>query len=266
MKYIQSKSKKKVMNVINMSQYNISGNYVTIFGELHTTIPLLYDKKLGIGLDEFILDRIHKNKSIKILLEYNPDFNPLTIESNNINEIYRKLYDNNLNSHIIPFDYKYYFINYHDYFKLFNSLEFLKLTKNQIIKCYLDPYFDKSKHHAFNLDMVDYTKDAYNYLYEYLKNIENRLGYLYEDINLPKNKKVYKSNDMLRFELIINWANLADFFILREILKKQTSEYIIVVGDNHRINIQKILFNFPKLAETNGELFGIYEPEIKRKS
>ena len=62
MNYIKSESKKKVMGVSNLCQYQINNNYITLFGEFHSTVPLFFDTKIGIGLDEFVLDRVKKNK------------------------------------------------------------------------------------------------------------------------------------------------------------------------------------------------------------
>jgi hypothetical protein len=243
-----------------MTQYCIDDNYVTLFGEFHSRVPILFDPSTGIRIDDFILDRIEKNPSTRVLLEYHPIFNPLTIGSININHIYGALSCCGLTDKIIPFDYKYYFVDVDKYFKLFNINEFTKFSNTDIRNFFIEPFFDKSKHDAFVLDSRLYTQDAYEYLMMYLKNIENRLGYLFTDIALPQDKKVFNTNDLLRYELVSDWTDMADFFMLKEILKNIEMEYIIIVGDKHRQNIQKVFNNFPRLFESSGELAGAYEP------
>lgn len=258
MNYTQTKSKKKVVNVLNMTQYCIHGNYITLFGEIHTRVPLLYDPSTGIRLDEFILDRVQKNPNTRVLLEYHTTFNPMTIGSININQIYTTLASNNMVDKIIPFDFKYYFLDIRNYFKLYDISEFSKLSTQEIKDNYLEPFFDKGKHDAFLLDRSKYSPGAYAYLFEYLKNVENRLGYLFTDIILPVSNKVYKTPAALAAELSSDWTDLADFFTLREVLKNQRMEYVIVVGDKHRQNIQKVFNNFTRLLETTGEIDGLY--------
>ena len=99
MKYVKSKSIKKIEDVSNISQYYIHNNYITLIGEFHSIAPGLYNKKNSITVSNFILDRIRNNSSIRIFLEYSEYQDPETVGSVNINQTYKilkshKLLDN----------------------------------------------------------------------------------------------------------------------------------------------------------------------------
>ena len=66
---------------------------------------------------------------------------------------------------------------------------------------------------------------------------------------------------MIRYELQANWGSVADFYILKELLKNNddnVTEYIILVGDKHRENIQKVFDKFDKIIQNKGDTYQTY--------
>jgi len=262
MKYVKSKSIKKIEDVSNISQYYIHNNYITLIGEFHSIAPGLYNKKNSITVSNFILDRIRNNSSIRIFLEYSEYQDPETVGSVNINQTYKILKSHKLLDKIIPFECRYHFIDIKKYPILFNIHNFRKLTNNQIRKYYIEPYFNKRSDLLY-LNKNVYNEEAYDYLITYLDLIKGNFEYYSAQMEYPIEKRLFKTPEEISKQLVSEWAKVADFFILKELLKDKKMEYIILVGDKHRENLQTIFNMFPKIFQSSGSLTGIYEIESK---
>ena len=254
--FIQTKEKMKVKDVVNLSQYCIHDRLITVIGEHHLNKTRhVLD---SISIDDYILERIKRNKNIKILLEYCEIVDPLKVGSININLVYKKLQDTRHLDKIIPFDNRLYFLKENQ--DLLYNTPYFNYKNDEIYFKFLQPYFTLAQQ-MFYIDEKLYSKSAITYLYAYLRNIENRLGYLIQDLQLPQTKKVYKTYEMIRYELQANWGSVADFYILKELLKNNddnVTEYIILVGDKHRENIQKVFDKFDKIIQNKGDTYQTY--------
>ncbi len=57
--------------------------------------------------------------------------------------------------------------------------------------------------------------------------------------------KVYGNTDLIMFFMVL-WADVADFYILKTLLKKSKCDYIVLIGQHHAENFQNIFMQQSK--------------------
>lgn len=252
------KTNKKILCVNDIVQINLDGKLITIIGENHLCNKTkISSTENNITIDQFILERISNNNNIKIMLEYIPELEDINyIESVNINLIYRALLSNKYIDKIIPFDKRWYFLNIPTYFDyMFTSKEFD--SKKFIYDAFIDPFY--KYYSLLSFDERLYSEKTRKYLSDYLNSIDNNFKNIYNEIE--KKEQTYIKQKLTR-----QWIKVCDFFVLTEILKDkdEINEYIILIGDDHRLHLQNLFTNEIVAWTSNGNLSDLYYDKQKK--
>lgn len=232
---------------VSFSQYIFSNmRLITLIGERH-------DKAFGcnsngIPISEYCNNSVTRNPKCIVMLEYNSVDDPLRIGSEAIRTTYNTLNKAGKTNQIIPFDTRSFFLSsrgqndlYGDGYNAYNTTE-------KIGNAFIEPFYQKQRENPklFNLE-GNYDKSAKKYLlHTYYPDLQKTFEYIAISLNKGNPKDI---NQMLKDA----WKKVADYFILRTILKNDdVDEYIIVVGDSHRINLQAV-FTFPFFTQLNNQ-------------
>ena len=220
----------------NFSQIIYNTRLITLIGEIHEYIWTC--PAPNINISDYCIERVKQNENCRILLEYNPAADPKTIGSQAIRSVFNSLSNiENGNKYIIPFDFRSFFLTPRGQSELYdhnwnNTLKNL----NEIRSKFILPYFDNFQS-TFGLESEDYEQGIYNYLTKpFLEDTTQ---------TFQAAKKQIEENysiDYIQLTLKEAWKKVADFFILREILKKSDiDEYIVILGKKHFENLRFIL-------------------------
>ena len=230
---------------------------ITIIGELHMK-EFSCQTENEISVSKYAIDRYKQNNKTKILLEYFIGNDPSSILSIPIQEI-TKEFGNKLP--VIPYDDRTWWIGYQNQLKLYyedskNKLFKIKDISNEfLLNTYVKPFFEKNREEGFYLNKYQYDEKEYNFLkINYYNYINNQFLEIHKnlttDFKFKKGRGNETSQKMIKRKSIIKilreiWKNVTDFYILREIFKKDinTNEVIIITGEAHRKNISQILKN-----------------------
>ena len=252
-------------NAISFFQYVITHDaetkLVTLIGEHHGVdwncfIP--YPSAIGgvmyteQNISEYAIDRATKNHRCKILLEINPDstFEEISrIGSQPIREIAHHYTPEMFNSKVIRFDIRPKYICSKWLYDQDWSAWSVCFTSQWVISRFIQPFYD---HRAILLSLIkdDYSTDAYTFLEtHYITKITKNFYYLWHYSTTKWNgthADVFRIRELLKIE----WMKICDFHIFKEILKKTTesNEYIIISGEQHRINQTNVLRNLRTLV------------------
>ena len=211
---------------------------LTIFGEYHN-VDVPCGDEYAISVADYIRRTLQHEKKIKIFLEY--DYNACTtslitsINSINIREILSSLTPDEIKEYVIPVDCRDFYLGVEHNRDLYYNLN---MDADYIRTNFIEKFFAVTFSEIPKLS-VKYTKILDNYI----KTLIGDFSWLNDSweiiVNPPSHSgKVPYKLVMLRYY----WARLVDFFILTEIFKSDdTIEYICLIGDNHRINIQKYI-------------------------
>lgn len=221
---------------INFIQYTIpeKNKILTIIGEYHNyNFNCINNKEIS----EYCLERTLKNSCCSmILLEYSQYDDPKTIGSKTINSTYNKLVKNKKLNHIIPVDYRTLFLKFNGQSDLYDiDWTKVKYSKTKIKKKIIEPFYTLSKK-IFNLNPKQYERVSLINIYNYIKNT------IVPQFNFIFNNFAYFQIGPLQKELKLIWNKVMDIGILITVLKKnKKNEFIIIAGNAHCINLQKML-------------------------
>ena len=262
-----------ISSIVSFSQYIINGRLITLIGEIHNKKFKCEGKYMS--LNKYVENRLVNNDKAAVFLEFNKDTDKIKdLGSQNLIKTVKSLKKkgikiprkNGLNNHRIKsIDHRDYFFKSYNLYA--NEKYFLKGDKTKIIDEFILPYFyvkkklinnDGDNVHADGDDM--YIKSLINYkthnisiddhIFNYLKKfyipkMEKEFTDIYEDtvndIIFDKSSKY-----ILLHKLQVLWANFLDFYIMIEIfnLNCNYNEIIILVGDLHYTNLQKVFKHF----------------------
>jgi len=237
-----------IKNIKSVFQYILSKpsrKVLTVFGEYH---ELENECKIyNISVMEYIRITLRLNKKIKIFLEYDSsaDVNSLIsrinpIRSINIREILSGMTEDERKKHIIPVDCRNYYLTKHYNIELYNNLK-MNMDKDYITTNFIEKFliirFDREP---------SVSEDLQGILNKYLEVLQNDFTYLKHNWDTIVNPPGY--DPLLppyRLELLrLSWARVVDFYIIQELFKNDdTTEYICIIGENHRITIQEYISN-----------------------
>ena len=220
---------------------------LTVFGEYHNMeMPC---KDYSISLFEYITKTIQLNNNVKVFLEYDniADIKSLIspingIRSINIREIINGLSETDRKKYIYPVDCRNHFLGQHNHHELYYNSK-LNTNIDFIKNKYIEPFFSiKIKEYtSISLDLKEVLEDYYNTL-------TRDFTWVKDNWDTIKNPADYKGEVEYRIlYLRDNWARMVDYYILEEIFKDDgKDEYICILGDEHRKNLQKYLTHFFK--------------------
>lgn len=211
---------------------------ITLIGEIHEKSWTC--KSPHISIAEYCLERVAKNKSCRIMLEYNPSADPERIGSEAIRTVYTSLiHMAGGKDYILPFDFRSYFLSPQGQSALYDyDWRKESITLNDIESKFIIPYFEKYKS-AFELNPQEYDQGIYNYL----------TGPFLEDVTQTFQAVGGQIQgkypiDHIQLALKQAWKKVTDFFVLREILRNsEINEYIVILGNKHFENLRIVLGN-----------------------
>jgi len=229
--FISCKDNHVLKDSIGFDQYILNTNHlITVIGEYHWEKSRCKERNTK-SISRYALERLSKNPNLNIYLEVDSNLikprrrTALLPYSIPIREIIsgvvtERIYDSPVKN-IIGFDIRDTLLkNY----RVMLYEDDSKLTQKDILEIKQCFYKNKDK---FNICSSIYTKKVYTFLKKYLHSIENELH------------KVKTRSDIYNLKII--WVKITDFFILKNILKKNQSnnESIVICGDYHRKNISQ---------------------------
>lgn len=211
---------------------------ITLIGEIHQKSWTC--KQPHISIAHYCLERVSKNRNCRVMLEYNPSADPERIGSEAIRTVYASL---NLmaggRDYIIPFDFRSYFLSSQGQSLLYDyDWRTESIIHSNIESKFIIPYFEKYQS-AFALNPQQYDQGIYNYLIgPFLQDVTQTFQAIGGQIQ--QNYPI----DHIQLALKQAWKKVADFFILREILRNdEINEYIVILGNKHFENLRVVLGN-----------------------
>ena len=227
-------------NIRTTFQYELKNpkKILTIFGEGHNEV--IDCNGFSITVADYIKFSLKINKKIKVFLEYDSNINYKSamenINSLNLQEIIKTLDSLKQIDKIIPIDCRSFYLKPYFHHLLYHGIP---ITDYEYINHnYFEPFFRIN----FTKD-ANVTKEGYKILEEYIKKLYSEFIYVKDNwihIVSPTN---YKSKIPYKIQILRSlWAKVVDFYILQELfIDNDTYEYICLIGDGHRRNIQNYM-------------------------
>jgi hypothetical protein len=240
-----------IKDITNFSQYIRNFSYqeldpklklITIIGELHGVSVECTNNPSGIKVLDIVeyITQVSKNINKKVILEYDKYSQPEGISYGNINKIDNEIKDN---PKIIKtaIDFRRQFLGVENQQILYESSDLYKSSKEDILKLYIDPFFIHIGEYTKYITGEENYDDLVQILFDdYLP----KVGDNFQKIAIFIRDKWDKINDETKISTIqklkVLWAQIGDYYILREIFKDEdVDEYIILIGQGHYYNITK---------------------------
>jgi hypothetical protein len=240
-------------SAVSFSQYVVNCNVlVTLIGEKHEHTFKCNAPSLTIS--EYCAKAVNSNRNCRVILEYycgNEDIkadNPTQLNSDSIKNTYKLIKKNGREKQILPLDYRPAFLTrcgqdnlYGDGWKKYKNPE-------KIIKDFIDPFWkglDKfsMKNPQFYSDKVRRFLDWYY----------QKICSVFEEVEMYC--KNHTNIENIKRKLFDAWKLVTDYFIIRKILKKDNlgiNEYILIVGEAHRVNIEMLFKQLSPLVQQIG--------------
>lgn len=230
-----------------------SDRIITMIGELHNkTFKCNSPPKSTMTISQYCTQAVKRNPKCRVILEYYKDNgdgktksdNPWRMNSHGIKETFESIQKIGKEDQIIPLDYRPTFLTREGQDALYGNAWWDEKEKSknihvQIQKAFIDP-FTKSVDKFGIKHPNQYSPNVKNFMDFYFENMVNE----FEKINdsLIKEKK---NIDDIRYKLFDAWKLVADYFIIKKILKEEPEidEYIIILGQAHLLNIQNVFKN-----------------------
>jgi hypothetical protein len=259
-------------NVTSFLQHEINVNgkkkLLTFIGEIHinntkcktfdTNKCIEHKEKIlkSIDIGDYLLTRITLNPHTKILLEYSPTLKPEEIgsyKSESLQSIYKYIKTNNdiskkfINS-IIPTDYRRLFLE-DKQTELYANPYLNSKPKDYIYYNFIEPFYKKYYLiHITEDSPYKYSDNDLKYIGSYISNTDN----VFKEITQNLGKDIIDIPKLQR-----NWANITELFSLKEIfnINTLTDEYIIIVGEAHIANWEKIFSGLPPLVKKTVSIY-----------
>lgn len=201
---------------------------VTLIGEFHSMSFGCENQPITIA--DYCLDRVRKNPKCLVLLEFNRNADMRYIYSDVIQQIYHVLKSDGKENQIFPYDFRSWFLSTKLQGELYSNRPITNYQQ------YIDPYYTTKLNgdaSPFELNEANYDNFTVNFMKQYFMQINSK----FHDIAMlfTKNRHHKELRGLLRHA----WALVCDYFILREILMKNSpfDDFIIISGEFHRKNL-----------------------------
>jgi|LakMenEpi03Aug12_release.lakeMendotaPanAssembly.Ray.scaffolds.fasta_scaffold27480_6 hypothetical protein len=277
-------SREFIDSAVSFSQYIFDGKrLITIIGELHTT-PFKCPEP-SITIAQYCKNAVTRNVNCRVLLEYNKSDNVCPpsewSECEVLRTTYNELKESN-ESQMIPSDIRPSFITRQGQNMLYGLHTRMDPTHmdqeyKYIRENFVNPFiahFDINnieidlRHHKQTTKFLlekEFHPDIYNFFkYYYFYFILNPFIIIHklirekQEIYLPDGREIQGS---IYEKLKEAWAAVSDFFIMKSLLKinNKINEYILIVGDNHRKNIQRSFEYINDKIKTQKNVLDLHE-------
>ena len=253
---IAKKENVYLRNIRTAFQYELKKpkKILTIFGEGHNEV--IDCNGFSITVAEYIKFSLKINKKIKVILEYDSNINYKSamesINSLNLREIIKTLDSIKQIDKIIPIDCRSFYLKPHFHRLLYHGAPIIDYE--YINHNYFEPFFiiNFTKH-------TNITKEGDKILEEYIKKLYYEFVYVRDNWKKIVSPPNYKSKIPYKIEILRSlWAKVVDFYILQELfIDNDTYEYICIIGDDHRRNIQHYISSIQKTKPYHQEVIGL---------
>jgi hypothetical protein len=221
-------------------------------------------------ISEYCTKAVQRNPRCRVILEYYKDIgdgetksdNPRQMNSYGIKKTFESIQQIGKEDQIIPLDYRPTFLTRSGQDDLYGTKWWDKKENNkdihiQIQKAFVDP-FTKAVDKFGIKHPNQYSPKVKNFMDSYFENMVNEFEKINKSlVNQEKNIAA------IRQELFDAWKLVADYFIIKKILKEEPDidEYILILGEAHLLNIQSV-FNDKHFSSLITELV---KPQKGRK-
>lgn len=227
----------KLNSAIAFSQYAYETvRLITMIGELHTQKWTCLGWNMSVV--DYCIGSVQRNPKCKIMLEYNSNDDPTRIGSDAIKETYAGLERIGKLDAIIPFDFRSFFLTPIGQGRLYDR-KIDHMQWEEIGKQFVEPFYARARENPHLFDLQGQYKPSIRSFMEknYLPDIDSGFRYITSMFGIWSKKEVQSA-------LKDAWKKVADYFILREVLRHDVlDEYIIVLGKAHYENLSTILSN-----------------------
>lgn len=233
----------QLQSAINYSQYIFTEKkLVTLIGEIHG-VEFTCNTENQQDITQYALNMIQRNAKSLILLEKHEHTPNEAYYSRPIREIDSTLKQYNQEHRAVNFDWRPFLIGFEALDIIYGN-KIPNYNEDTLVNQLIKPVYKRWKR-AFALEPSLYTRHGYEFLNDrYLVDLDNNFKYI------TKLLEEKQRQDIPRLFKEV-FMKITDFFILRELLKNDDiDEYLIVVGEQHRYNIQTI-FNPPMFIRIN---------------
>jgi hypothetical protein len=245
----------RLESAASFSQYIIRCNVlVTLIGERHDRT---FDCDApSLSISEYCVRSVKRNPKCRIILEYycgnekvRPDV-PERMNSESIKTTFREMKKAGKQNQIIPLDYRPAFLTREGQDDLYGDGWSNYKSHDKIIEDFIVPFkkgvdkFAMNNPHFYSPKVIDFLKTYYDEMCTEFNCIEEKLS------------KSHNLTD-IRQKLFDAWKLVADYFIIRRVLKKEdvlgVDEYIMILGEAHRVNIQNVFKKLNPLVSQIGD-------------
>lgn len=259
-KYIVFEKTQNVLeSAFSFSQYVVNCSVlVTLIGERHEKTFRCNSPSLTIP--QYCANSVNDNQNCRVILEYycggeniKAD-NPTQLNSDSIKNTYKQIKKNGKEKQIIPLDYRPAFLTRYGQDDLYGDGWSKYKTHDKIIKAFIHPFWKGSDKFGMNNPHL-YSPEVINFLDSYYQEICS--SFIKVELYVRKNDAKLET---IKRNLFDAWKLVTDYFIIRKILKQDNlgiDEYILIVGEAHRENIQKLFDRLnPLVQQISNTQFG----------
>ena len=272
-------SQEFIDSAVSFSQYIFDGKrLITIIGELHTS-PFKCPEP-SITIAQFCKNAVSRNDKCRVLLEYNKsdkDCPPSEWSSCEVlTTTYNALKESN-ESQMIPSDMRPAFITRQEQNYLYGThtrkdgeykyirekfvnpftkiFGITSLEINPILQKKTPKFLDEKNFHPLIYEFFQYY--YVNHMIVRFRDIDKLIREK-QEIYLPDGREVQGS---IYERLKEAWAAVSDFFIMKSLftINDNINEYILIVGDGHRFNIQKAFEYINDKIKTQKNILDLHE-------
>ena len=220
----------------------------TIIGEYHNSEILcdtIKDEKI-ITVADYIKET-SQNFEKKVILEYDKFLckdETIAECSLNIKYVLENINEKEYkNIKKVPFDFRSQFLGLKNQYILYNNTEILlKYKPRDILRIYVDTFFTQISKKSKFLKDEKYNEFVSILFSDYLPAIDNRFQIIGKIIKDEWKNMSDENKIKVIFDIKKTWADLSDYYIIREFFKEEdVEEYIVIVGKNHYNNICEYL-------------------------
>ena len=251
-------------DISNFSQFTIKFPHsdkiklITLVGEYHNEEIACNEPELKkiITIADYIKET-SQNINKKVILEYDRFLcGPESIAecSLNIKYILEDISPHKY-KHIkkVAMDFRTQFLGVKNQYILYKNSDVLKeYTKRDILSTYIDTFFSQISEKSKFLKGEKYNKFVSILFSDYLVKINSQIENIGRIVVDKWDKMTDNDKNDVIFSIKKVWADLSDYYIIREFFKEEdVEEYIVIVGKNHHSNICEYLKNLPSILPTN---------------
>jgi len=230
---------------LSFSQYTFKEcRLITLIGEIHNLMWNCSGDSLTVA--QYCKMAVERNPKCRIMLEFNHKTYVPSIGSEAIKTIVKSLEAIGRTNQIIPFDKRDDFLTQFYHYSLYQKSEadFVAFGYKNVFDHYVTPFYENIKFFDLNpatdLDIIGYLHN------KFLPEMGQTFDHISEELN--RNTDLKK----IRVKLWHAWKKVCDFFILSNILSSEDiDEYIVIVGEEHKQNIDIVINSLPNVTRLN---------------